>query len=385
MRGDGRIYQRGGIWWIRYSHRGQRVRETSQGFLYNGKPSDGTSKRAAEKMLQERRRTAGTAQFIGPKAERITFKDLADLYLTDYKLNGRRSLGEAERAVRHLREAFGLDRALDITAPRIAAYTAARLAEQHKPATVNRELAALRRMFNLAVRAEMLPHRPHIALLDESGNVREGFLEPAEFTAALNAKDKAGNSILLPCLQDALRFLYLTAWRIGALRALEWRDVHLQWKGGRVVGGTVQLRAANAKNKRGKVLPLRGELLALFERRAGDRRLDCVNVFHRDGRPLVSFRKAWRAACTAAGLSGVLVHDLRRSAARNALRTRKTHERVVMELGGWRTRSVFDRYNITSEEDLANAVEAISDYVHERASEPTKVEPLPVVPHAEKT
>jgi len=160
------------------------------------------------------------------------------------------------------------------------------------------------------------------------------------------------------------------------LRALEWRDVHLEWKGGRVVGGTVQLRAANAKNKRGKVLPLRGELVAILERRAADRRLDCVHVFHRTGRPLVSFRKAWRAACTAAGLAGVLVHDLRRSAARNALRTRKTHERVVMELGGWRTRSVFDRYNITSEEDLANAVEAISDYVDEHGSERPTVEPL---------
>ena len=78
MRGDGRIYQRGGIWWVQYSHRGQKIRESSQGFLYNGKPSDGTSKRAAEKMLQERRRTAGTAQFIGPQAERVTFEDLAD-------------------------------------------------------------------------------------------------------------------------------------------------------------------------------------------------------------------------------------------------------------------------------------------------------------------
>src|SRR5438094_549594 len=237
MRGDGRIYQRGGIWWIRYSHRGQRVRESSQGFLYNGKPSDGTHRRAAEKMLQERRRTAGTPQFIGPQAERIGFKDLADLYLTDYKINGRRSVGEAERAVRHLRAAFGLDRAIDITAPRIAAYTAARLAEGHKPATINRELAGLRRMFNLAVRAEMLPHRPHIALLDESGNVREGFLEPADFEAVCNATDKRGEPILPPYLQDALRFAYLTAWRRGAVRALEWRDVDLRAR-------TLRLRAA---------------------------------------------------------------------------------------------------------------------------------------------
>jgi hypothetical protein len=58
------------------------------------------------------------------------------------------------------------------------------------------------------------------------------------------------------------------------------------------------------------------------------------------------------------------------------------HERVVMDLGGWRTRSVFDRYNVTDKKDLANAVEAISEYVTERGAERPKVEPLPAR-HAE--
>src|SRR5206468_8473561 len=166
MRGDGRLYQRGDIWWVEYWHRGEQVRESSKGFICtkDGKPSDGTDRRAAVKLLKERRRTAGTAQFIGPQVERVAFSKLAAMYLTDYQVNGRRSLGEAQRAVRHLRAAFGLDRAIDITAARIDAYKVARLAEGHKPATINRELAALRRMFTLAVRADILPRRPHIAL-----------------------------------------------------------------------------------------------------------------------------------------------------------------------------------------------------------------------------
>ncbi len=82
-------------------------------------------------------------------------------------------------------------------------------------------------------------------------------------------------------------------------------------------------------------------------------------------------------ACTAAGFSGIVPHDLRRSAARNAVRS-GVPEQVAMELGGWRTRSVFARYNVTSESDLADAVERVSRYVTERAAERPKVEPLPV-------
>jgi len=374
MRGDGRIYQRGAIWWVEYWHRGDQVRESSKGFVCReGKPpSDGTDRRAAEKLLQARRRTAGTSHFIGPDAERVDFKVFAELYLTDYRINGRRSVGEAERAVRHLRGTFGLDRAVDITAARIGAYTAARLAEGHKPATINRELAALRRMFTLAMRAEMLPHRPHIAMLDESGNVREGFLEPADFEAVCTATNKHGQTILPSDVQDVLRFAYLTGWRRGAVCSLEWRDVDLRAR-------TLRLRAANAKNKRGKLLPLRADLLALLERRAELRRPDCIYVFHRNGKRLVDFRKAWKAACKAAGFSGPVPHDLRRSAARNAVRS-GVPEQVAMELGGWRTRSVFARYNVTSEADLAAAIERISGYVAERATEAPKVRPLRTEP-----
>src|SRR5215472_7283548 len=156
MRGQGRLFRRKNStsWWIAYFHRGKEIRESAKT----------TNEQKAGRLLRERLRTAGTQEFIGPTAQRVTFDDLATLYLTDYRLNGRRSLRDATRNVETLREAFGIDRALDITADRIAAYTARRLEAGLKPASVNRELAALRRMFTLAIRAGKIATRPHIAL-----------------------------------------------------------------------------------------------------------------------------------------------------------------------------------------------------------------------------
>ncbi len=189
MRGHGRVFQRKGsaAWWIAYYHRGHEIRESAKT----------TDKRKAEKLLRERLRTAGTPEFIGPAAERLTFDDLAGMYLTDYRVNGKRSLPDAERNVERLRGAFGLDRALDITTDRIARYAESRLVDGRKPASVNRELTALKRMFSLAIKAGKLASRPHVAMLAED-NAREGFLEPADFAAVRGA--------LVPDLGDAATF-----------------------------------------------------------------------------------------------------------------------------------------------------------------------------------
>lgn len=349
MRGQGRLFKRGEVWWISYYHRGKEIRESSKC----------TNQRKAGNLLRERLRKAGTPEFLGPAAERLSFEDLAAIFLTDYRMNGKRSLADAERNVERLRGAFGLDRALDITADRIAAYTEQRLANGLAPASVNRELAALRRMFSLAVKAGKLTHRPHVGMLAED-NARQGFLEPADFAAV--------RAHLPPYLADAATFAYLTGWRRGEVRSLEWRDVDLS-------GGAIRLQAAHSKNRRPRMVALRGELLALIEQRASLRVPDCPHVFHRAGRPLGDIRKAWQTACRAAGLEGRIFHDMRRSAVRNMIRA-GVPERVAMAVSGHRTRAVFDRYNIVSEDDLAAAMERTDAYVTTRREAPRRIVPL---------
>jgi integrase len=94
---------------------------------------------------------------------------------------------------------------------------------------------------------------------------------------------------------------------------------------------------------------------ALIKRRWAAR--NGLYVFHRHGQPLGigALRAAWKRATKRAGLEGMLVHDLRRTAARD-FRRAGVSEGEIMKLCGWRTRSMFDRYNIIDEADLAAAV-----------------------------
>ena len=372
IRGTGRLFRRkrSPFWWMAYYHRGKEVRE-STGIVAT---ESETERPKAEKILRERTRQAGTPQFTVPAEYRVTFDDLAQAYLRDYRVNGKRTVKDAERIVKRLGETFGGYKALDITTARIEAYTDARRAAGAAKATANRELAALRRMFSLAVRSKdrdrRLSTRPHVPMLDESDNVREGFLEPEDFEAL--------RSHLTPDLADAATFAYHSAWRRGEVFSLEWRDVHLERerRSGKIVGGTIRLRRAKSKNKKGRVLVLRADLLEVIERRAAERRLDCPLVFHRDGQPVRDFRTAWKDAGEQAGLPvGLLFHDLRRSAVRNMVRA-GVPENTAMKVSGHLTRSVFDRYDITAEDDIAEAVETTAADVARKRGRDRRVERL---------
>ena len=91
---------------------------------------------------------------------------------------------------------------------------------------------------------------------------------------------------------------------------------------------------------------------------AADKAEDDFVFTRADGQPVVGFRKRWENLTTLAGLSGLLFHDLRRSAVRNMVRP-GVPQTVAMKISGHKTRAVFDRYNVTSEADLADLPERL--------------------------
>ena len=171
-RRSGRIYQQkqSTIWWIQFYRNGKMYRE-----------STGTSdKRKATKILGRRLAEVSTGTFVGPDVERVRIAELAEDFLRDYRINGKASLDDAEARWRLHPSA--------VTSDLLDRYVDHRQQEGAKNATINRELAALKRMFHLGHDATppklfYIPRFPRLA----EDNIRKGFLEDGQYEKLLES------------------------------------------------------------------------------------------------------------------------------------------------------------------------------------------------------
>jgi integrase len=326
----GCIYRRNQTYWIKYYRHGKQFAESTH-----------TDKlEIAKRMLKTREGEIAEGKRPSICFDRISFEDLLKDYVTDYKINGRKTVTKAERCVSFLLKELKGRMAPEITTDVIKEYIEKRLSSGLDNATVNRELSAMKRAFNLAVRCTppKVSMVPYIPMLKEN-NVRKGFIEHKEYLALRAA--------LPEHLKPVLSFGYFTGWRKAEILNLTWSQINLR-------EGIVRLEPGETKNSEGRTVYMEPELWDMLTYLHKNRRMDCLFVFNRSGVKISNFYKAWESACTAAGKSGLLFHDLRRSAIRNMVRA-GVPERVAMMISGHKTRSVFDRYNIVSQDDLKEA------------------------------
>ena len=339
----GSIYKRGEVYWIKYYRNGKPYRESAK----TEKETD------AKRLLKHREGEISQGKIPGVYFDKVRFDDLAKDFLTDYRINERKSMIRAERSVNHLKRSFERFKVTDITTPRINCHIEMRITEGAENGTINRELAALKRIFNLGARQTppKVDRVPFIPMLKEN-NVRKGFFEDGEFQALRKA--------LPDYLQGFVTFAYKTGWRVSEIEGLIWSQVDL-------VNGIVRLESGETKNDEGRTVHLDDELLAIFQgqwdtRKDREKLTPYVFVNETGTDQIKDFRGAWETACDKAEIGKRLFHDFRRTAVRNMVRA-GIPERVAMMVSGHKTRSIFERYNIVSDTDLKLASQKMETYL----------------------
>jgi integrase len=223
----------------------------------------------------------------------------------------------------------------------LGTYVIARHEAKAKNATINREMAFLRRAFKMGYesRPRLIAEIPAFpAKLPESP--RLGYIEDVAFEKLRAAIKEPG-----------LRSMVLTAYRLG-FRLSELKNLLVL----QVAGGWISLWAGTTKNARARKVPMPQNVREAVEACCAGKQPDAHVFTWPNGKPILDFRASWEKACKEAGVSGLRFHDLRRSATRNIMR-KGVPATVAMRITGHLTRAVFDAYDVTADQDLLDAAE----------------------------
>jgi integrase len=117
----------------------------------------------------------------------------------------------------------------------------------------------------------------------------------------------------------------------------------------------IRLEPGTTKNKDGRNVLMTDRVYQLLAGLVHGKKGDDFVFTRPNGKPVVDFRGMWNSACAYAGVPDLLFHDLRGTGARN-LRRAGIAEGVIMKIGGWRTRSVFERYAIVDQADTDDGI-----------------------------
>jgi integrase len=336
--GTGGVYERpNGRWQIQYyDQTGRKRRETY------------STEAKARKKLDQRiaQRDAGTLETAS--TSRVKIDALADSYKLYAKNSAPKSYWWLEMVWRvHLEPFFGGKAAARIGSDDIQAYIGKRLGDGVKTSTVNRELQVFKAIFHhgAATDPPKIARVPRFPEKLAEPKPRSGFLTADQYEALTQHCPQP--------LRALLAVGYTFGFRKSELLRLRVREIDFK-------AGTISLLVGETKSGEGRTVYMTADVHDLLsEAVKGKQPGDHVFTWP-DGRPIRDFRAAWATMTKAAGLDGLLVHDLRRTAVRNLVRAGVSRD-VARKISGHETDSIFSRYNITELDDLADAAKKLEN------------------------
>ena len=328
------IYKRGGVFWIDfYDQKRKRIQESSHSSNW----------RDANTLLTLRK--AEVIRGVYKQPVKITFGEFGNRYMEHAKTNKRSWLRD-QQMLEHLDFFFGQERPLtELTPVEIEGYKAYRRAKVCG-STVNRELALLKRMFNLAITWDLFlganPVRKVKFFREFNTGLRVLTLEE-EKSLIQNAS---------PYLQDLIRFAVNTGLRIGEIFSFRWTGVDLK----RGI-----LTVFSSKTEKIREVPINMETRKVLEAWWLGKKNEIVFYNPETGKPFVDLKAGFALACRKAKIEGVTWHTLRHTFASRLVNS-GVDIVTVKELLGHSSISVTMRYAHTNFESKRAAVEKLDGF-----------------------
>jgi integrase len=201
-------------------------------------------------------------------------------------------------------------------------------------------------------------------MLDESDNVREGLLSHPDYVKLRGE---------LPPHQVPLLVIdYHLGMRRREILGLRWDQI--DWS-----ANLLRLEKRQTKGKQARNAPLYRDLRAWLEMAHSDPRRG-ETIVSWNGLKMSETKRAWKAACKRAGVPGLYVHDLRRTAVSNMINGAGIPEKTAMLISEHKTHSILDRYSIVVERDIHTAGRRMEAYLAEQEKVRTKVRTVEEIP-----
>jgi integrase len=333
------IYQRGKSWYYDFQSRGER---------YAGCIGQ-VSKTVAKEVLARKKAEAAEGRYSAPaRKQSPLLKDFVEEYLEYYRANRRpRSAKRHETSWHAVQPVLGTKRLDELSPLDLERYRRQRKQANRSEITINRELAFLRNLYNVAIAWGKAAENPvRKVRFAREHNERPRFLSPEEETRLLDYCDVQ----LKPLVVTALH----TGFRKSELLSLTWDDVDCASR-------SITVQAAYAKNGESRSVPMNDVLTATLE---GVRITSMATgaVFrNRNGMPYRSFRSAFERAVRKAAIRDFTFHDLRHTFA-SRLVMAGVDLPTVKELMGHKNISMTLRYTHLSRDHKQRAVRTLEQF-----------------------